>query len=58
MHYNFARIHKSLRMSPAMVAGASDTLWSIVDIAMMVAAAVPKPGRPKTYKQHDPQILN
>ena len=33
MHYNFARIHKTLRMSPAMAAGVSDRLWSVEDIA-------------------------
>jgi hypothetical protein len=27
--YNFCRIHKSLRASPAMAAGVSDTLWSL-----------------------------
>jgi hypothetical protein len=32
MHYNFCRIHKSLRCSPAMAAGVSNTLWSIEDI--------------------------
>lgn len=32
MHYNFARIHKTIRCSPAMKAGVSDRLWSIADI--------------------------
>ena len=32
MHYNFARIHRSLRVTPAMEAGVSDHLWSIEDI--------------------------
>jgi IS1 family transposase len=32
MYYNFCRIHKSLRCSPAMAAGVSNTLWSIEDI--------------------------
>jgi hypothetical protein len=27
MHYNFARIHKSLRVTPAMEAGISDHVW-------------------------------
>jgi len=27
MHDNFCRLHKSLRMSPAMAAGISDRLW-------------------------------
>ena len=32
MHYNFARIHRTIRMSPAMKAGVTETLWSIRDI--------------------------
>ena len=30
--YNFARIHRTIRMSPAMKAGVTDRLWSIRDI--------------------------
>jgi hypothetical protein len=33
MHYNFARIHKSLRVTPAMEAGISDHVWSLEEIA-------------------------
>lgn len=33
MHYNFARIHKTLRVTPAMAAGVSDHLWSLEEIA-------------------------
>lgn len=33
MHYNFARIHKTLRVTPAMAAGISDHVWSLKDIA-------------------------
>ena len=32
MHYNFCRIHKTLRTSPAMAAGVETRLWSISDI--------------------------
>ena len=32
MHYNFARIHKSLQVSPAMEAKVSDHLWSLEEI--------------------------
>lgn len=28
-HYNFVRLHKSLRVTPAMAAGVSDRLWSL-----------------------------
>lgn len=58
MHYNFARIHKTLRVTPAMAAGVTDRLWSIEDIANIVEAAAPKAGRPATYKKRQPQISN
>ncbi len=32
MYYNFCRIHQSLRITPAMAAGVTDTLWEIEDI--------------------------
>jgi IS1 family transposase len=35
MHYNFARIHKTLRVTPAMAAGLSDHLWSLEEIALL-----------------------
>jgi IS1 family transposase len=35
MHYNFARIHQTLRVTPAMEAGVSDHLWSIEEIAAL-----------------------
>jgi IS1 family transposase len=38
MHYNFARIHKTLRVSPAMAAGVTDKLWSVADIVAMIDA--------------------
>ena len=33
MYYNFVRIHKTLRVTPAMKAGVSDHLWSVEEIA-------------------------
>lgn len=35
MFYNFARIHQSLRVTPAMAAGVTDRLWSVEDIVRM-----------------------
>ena len=32
MYYNFVRIHKTLRVTPAMAAGVTDRLWEIEDI--------------------------
>lgn len=36
MHYNFVRVHQTLRVSPAMAAGVSDTLWSLDDMVRMI----------------------
>ena len=36
MHYNFVRIHQSLRGSPAMEAGIVDHLWSIEEIVQLL----------------------
>jgi hypothetical protein len=39
MHYNFGRIHKTLRVTPAMAAGVSDHVWSIEEIVGLLNAA-------------------
>ena len=49
--YNWVRIHKTLRVTPAMAAGLTDKLMSFEDIAGLIGAAARKPGRPKTYKK-------
>ena len=51
MFYNFCRIHKTLRVTPAMEAGLSDRVWGIEDILAIMDERAPKPGRPKTYKK-------
>lgn len=33
MFYNFGRIHKTLRVTPAMEAGVADQVWSLEEIA-------------------------
>lgn len=50
--YNYVKQHKSLRgLSPAMAAGLSDMLWSMTDLAEMVDAAQPKPGKRGSYRK-------
>lgn len=36
MHYNFCRIHQTLKITPAMAAGVSDHLWEISDIVALL----------------------
>lgn len=36
VHYNFIRIHKSLRISPAMAAGIADTIWDWTDVVSRI----------------------
>jgi hypothetical protein len=31
-HYNFVRVHGSIRVTPAMAAGVTDHLWSISEL--------------------------
>lgn len=35
MYYNFARIHQSLRITPAMAAGVSEHVWTLEEIAAL-----------------------
>jgi hypothetical protein len=36
VHYNFARIHQSLRITPAMAAGLSDHVWEMSEIVALL----------------------
>lgn len=36
-HYNFVRVHRTLRCTPAMAAGVSDHLWTVAEL---IAAAI------------------
>lgn len=38
VHYNFARIHSSLRITPAMAAGVSDHVWELSEIIGLLEA--------------------
>jgi len=56
--YNFTKIHKTLKVTPAMAAGLTTKLMTMEDIANLIDAAAPKPGRPKTYKKRTEEISN
>ena len=49
--YNWTRIHKTLRTTPAMAAGLTDRVWDMEEIVALMDEVAPKPGRPKTYKK-------
>lgn len=36
MHYNFCRIHKTLRVTPAMAAGVSNHVWDIEEVIALL----------------------
>lgn len=38
MHYNFVRLHQTLKVSPAMAAGVTDRLWEMTDIVDVIDA--------------------
>ena len=58
VYYNFCRIHKTLRVTPAMAAGVTDRLWEVKDIVALIeareAAEAPKVRGP--YKKKSAQI--
>jgi len=51
--YNFCRIHKTLRMSPAMAAGITDRLWSLDDIVAKMDAMAPEPKPRGPYRKRN-----
>lgn len=48
---NFVRVHKALRMGPAMAAGVTDKPWEMTDIVALVDEAAPKPRPRGPYKK-------
>jgi hypothetical protein len=36
MYYNFARIHQTLRVTPAMAAGVTEKVWDVADIVALM----------------------
>jgi IS1 family transposase len=47
--YNFVRMHKTLKCTPAMAANLSKTLWSMEDVVALIDARAVKPVRPSVY---------
>lgn len=53
VHYNFVRIHKSLKCTPAMAAGVSKELHDMEWLVSLIDAAAPKPGPRGPYRKKD-----
>ena len=51
LHYNFCRMHSTIRMSPAMAAGVSATLHDMEWIVSLIDARAPKSGPRGSYKK-------
>ena len=49
-YYNFVRLYKTLRVTPAMAAGVSDRLWDVSDIVALVEAREAPPAKRGSYK--------
>ena len=43
LHYNFARVHMTLRVTPAMEAGLCDHVWTLEEIAALVPVPLASP---------------
>ncbi len=43
--YIFCRIHKTLRITPAMAAGVTDHVWNVADIVAVIEATEPAPAK-------------
>ena len=50
-YYNFCRIHKTRKVTPAMAAGVTSELRDVEWIAVLVAARDPKPGPRGPYRK-------
>ena len=53
--YNFVRMHKTLRCTPAMAAGISDRLWSMEDVVALIDARAEAPKARGAYKARTPK---
>jgi hypothetical protein len=51
LYYNFCRVHKTLRITPAMAAGLTTRLWDVGHIVDLMDAEEIAPNRPSTYRK-------
>lgn len=53
--YNFVKMHKTLKMTPALAAGVSKTLWSMEDVVAMIDSKAEAPKKRGAYKAREPK---
>ena len=58
VHYNFCRIHKSLKVTPAMEVGIVDTLWTLDDVIAKIDEMAPPPAKRGPYKKRGQKNSN
>lgn len=56
MHYNFCRVHQTLRTTPAVAAGVADHVWTLDELIGLLAAAEATPIRRGQYKKRPREI--
>lgn len=54
VYYNFGRIHKTLRVTPAMAAGVSDHVWSMEEVVALIDENEDAPKKRGPYKKRAP----
>jgi hypothetical protein len=47
LYYNFVRIHKTLKVTPAMAAGVTDRLWEVADMVNVLESWELTPSSPR-----------
>ena len=50
-YYNLVKVHKTLRMTPAMAAGVTDRLWEMSDLVAALEAMESAPTKRGPYKK-------
>ncbi len=51
MHYNFCRVHQTLKTTPAVAAGVADHVWKISELVELLEAAESTPVKRGAYKK-------
>lgn len=54
LYYNFCHIHQTLRVTPAMAPGVTDTLHDVNWMANLLEEATPAPRAREPYRRQNP----